>query len=108
MSAELAAVLQTAVRRSRKSNWQRQAASCSRELDRFQHRPGRGRLVQDVEVNARNVGVDELLNLGNGKVDTHLELPLSIVLLGFQLADERSWQLRSAQRRDSFDLRQVG
>ena len=56
--------------RGRPSRW---------EVDRIQHTQRCLRLVEDVEVQAWNAMINQLLDLMRGKFDSHLKLPVRVI-----------------------------
>lgn len=69
---------------------------------------GGGGFVEDVEVKAGDVGVDELLHLLGGEVDADSELVIRARFAAFQCLLETRRKFRAAERGDALDLCEVG
>jgi len=89
---------------------------CQRELRRtgflaatkcLQNSFASGGLVQDVEVDASNAAVEELLALIHGMLDTDLKLGVFVIFDGFQFAMKFRRKIRSAKFRDALNAGEV-
>src|SRR5262245_18949058 len=68
---------------------------------------GGGGFIEDIEMEAGDAGVDEVLDLAGGPADADGELPVGVVALA-ELGDEGVGQTGFAERSDPLDLREAG